>query len=77
MSYSDRNIPCCLAGKMACPPEDVGGIPGFYNFVEVMANKKHPEHKDMTEWFMVNLIHKNLMQVKLKFHNAKIRLKIC
>lgn len=42
--------PKCLKGKMNCPPEDCGGIPGYYNLVEIMKNKKHPERKEMIEW---------------------------
>ena len=39
-----------LAGKGACPPEDVGGIGGYYQFLEAVQNPKHPEHRDMLEW---------------------------
>lgn len=39
-----------LAGKRACPPEDVGGIGGYYRFLEAIRNPKDPEHRDMLEW---------------------------
>jgi hypothetical protein len=39
-----------LAGKRACPPEDVGGIWGYYRFLEAMQSPKHPEHSEMLEW---------------------------
>jgi hypothetical protein len=42
--------PSCLAGGRACPPEDVGGLPGYENFLEAIADDAHPEHKDFTEW---------------------------
>jgi hypothetical protein len=42
--------PVCLAGENACPPEDCGGIPGYYNLLEILADPKHPEHADMKEW---------------------------
>jgi hypothetical protein len=42
--------PVVLAGKRACPPEDVGGIPGYYEFLEALNNPKHPEHRDTVEW---------------------------
>lgn len=42
--------PVCLAGANACPPEDCGGIGGYYNLLEILADPKHPEHADMKEW---------------------------
>jgi len=42
--------PWCLDGAYACPPEDVGGIPGYEEFLEVMADASHPEHADMKQW---------------------------
>ncbi|MEW9824916.1 MAG: plasmid pRiA4b ORF-3 family protein (plasmid) [Candidatus Symbiodolus clandestinus] len=41
----------CLEGKNAAPPEDVGGIPGYEEFVEVMGNSQHPEHHRMLGWY--------------------------
>ena len=42
--------PFCIAGENAGPPEDCGGMGGYYNLVEALNNKKHPEHKEMLEW---------------------------
>ena len=42
--------PICLEGKRACPPEDVGGVWGYEEFLEVISNPKHPEHEEMLEW---------------------------
>ena len=42
--------PLCLEGKRACPPEDCGGVWGYADFLEVIRNKKHEQHKDMLEW---------------------------
>lgn len=42
--------PVCFAGAMACPPEDCGGIYGYYNLLQTIANPKHPEHEQMKEW---------------------------
>ncbi|MCU0580509.1 MAG: plasmid pRiA4b ORF-3 family protein [Desulfobacterota bacterium] len=42
--------PIVEAGKRACPPEDVGGIPGYEDFLEILANPKHPEYEEMLEW---------------------------
>ncbi|MFH1946781.1 MAG: plasmid pRiA4b ORF-3 family protein [Candidatus Magasanikbacteria bacterium] len=42
--------PRCVAGKRACPPEDVGAIWGYYDFVKIMNNPQHSEYKEMVEW---------------------------
>lgn len=42
--------PECLAGKRACPPEDVGGPWGYLDFLDAIANPDHPQHQDMMEW---------------------------
>jgi hypothetical protein len=40
----------CLAGANACPPDDCGGIPGYYQMLEIIADPKHPDHEHMKEW---------------------------
>ena len=42
--------PVCLAGKFACPPEDCGGIWGYYEMLEVIKDPKHKDYKDTLEW---------------------------
>jgi hypothetical protein len=42
--------PRCLTGKRACPPEDCGGIPGYEETLEIVANPAHPEHSEMRTW---------------------------
>jgi len=34
-----------------CPPEDIGGPPGYEMFVHAMADPKHLEHKDLKAWY--------------------------
>jgi hypothetical protein len=45
-----KKYPLCLEGARACPPEDVGGIYGFYDFLEALADPKHEQHDDFIEW---------------------------
>jgi hypothetical protein len=42
--------PICIGGKNQAPPEDSGGIPGFYNLQEALADPDHEEHEDLLEW---------------------------
>lgn len=45
-----QRYPVCVGGRRACPPEDVGGIWGYYEFLEAIQNPDHPEHEDYLEW---------------------------
>jgi hypothetical protein len=40
----------CLAGENACPPEDCGGIWGYYELLEAVNNPKHEAHQEMLDW---------------------------
>ncbi len=42
--------PACLAGKGACPPEDVGGVWGYAEFLQAIKDPEHPEHDEYLEW---------------------------
>ncbi len=42
--------PRCLDGRRACPPEDVGGVWGYADFVKAFRNSRHPEHDEMLQW---------------------------
>jgi pRiA4b ORF-3-like protein len=42
--------PRCVAGKRACPPEDVGGVWGYEAFLKAIRNRRHPEHHEYLEW---------------------------
>jgi hypothetical protein len=43
-------LPQCLDGANACPPEDVGGPPGYEDFLEAIHDPAHEEHDAMLEW---------------------------
>ena len=42
--------PSCVGGKRAAPPEDCGGSWGYQDLLEILKNKRHPEHEEMKEW---------------------------
>ncbi len=39
-----------LDGGGACPPEDVGGAPGYELFLEAMRDPRHPERRAYEDW---------------------------
>jgi hypothetical protein len=42
--------PVCLKGKLACPPEDCGGIWGYYNMLEVLKDPEHEDYENIAGW---------------------------
>lgn len=42
--------PRLIEGERNCPPEDSGGLPGFYEMLEARADPEHPDHAEITEW---------------------------
>ena len=42
--------PRCVSGARRCPPEDCGGVHGYAEFLQAIANRRHPEHRSMLEW---------------------------
>lgn len=49
-----RTHPVLLAGEGACPPENVGGIPGFEEFLTIINSPRHAQHKRIAEWYGAN-----------------------
>ncbi len=46
----DTKYPLCIEGERACPPEDVGGVDGYGNFLEIMKDPHHPDYRSMVKW---------------------------
>ena len=49
-SDSNTAYPVCTEGQLACPPEDCGGIAGFYNLVEALNDPNHERHGEILDW---------------------------
>ena len=71
LSFSES--PVVIKGKKACPPEDCGGIWGYYEFLGAIQDPKHEEHDSMLEWvggefdpdeFDMNSINRKLNDLK-------------
>lgn len=44
------HYPRILEGEANCPPEDVGGISGYENFLEILGDINHPERRELWQW---------------------------
>ena len=42
--------PHCVEGERACPPEDVGGVEGYAEYLEAIADPSHERHREMLGW---------------------------
>jgi Plasmid pRiA4b ORF-3-like protein len=70
----DLRSPVCLAGRNACPPEDVGGGPGYIEFLDAINDPAHEGYQRMLEWcggsfnpdtFDLDAANQRLCQIKL------------
>lgn len=47
----NESLPRVVDGKGKCPPEDIGGVWGFEEFLEAINDPNHPSHDEMFEWY--------------------------
>jgi hypothetical protein len=47
---TDWFYPLCIAGERAAPPDDVGGVTGYLEFLSAIRDPKHDEHESMLTW---------------------------
>lgn len=45
-----QELPVCIKGKRACPPEDVGGVWGYDTFLEAIQDPEHEDYDMYIEW---------------------------
>ena len=46
----ELSYPRYIAGERNAPPEDCGGIPGFCETLDAVADPNHPNHAEAKEW---------------------------
>ncbi|MHB9107931.1 MAG: IS1096 element passenger TnpR family protein [Armatimonadota bacterium] len=46
----DQKYPICIAGEMAGPPEDTGGVWGYADMLQALEDTDDPEHEEYAEW---------------------------
>lgn len=49
-SDPEQELPFCVTGKRACPPEDCGGMPGYWQMLETLAGPDGEEKTDLLDW---------------------------
>jgi len=69
----EQRYPKCLSGARACPPEDCGGVPGYYHVLEVIADPSNEEYKDMMTWLDGKYDPEEFDQNKVIFDDPKKR----
>jgi Plasmid pRiA4b ORF-3-like protein len=42
--------PVCTGGQLACPPEDCGGIGGFYDLLDAIGDPTHDHYEELRDW---------------------------
>lgn len=45
-----EGLPLLLEAAGRCPPEDVGGAPGYAEYLDAIGDPAHPEHEQMRLW---------------------------
>jgi hypothetical protein len=51
LSFDYKEVyPQVIAGKRACPWEDSGGTGGYEYKIEILIDKKHPDHREIADW---------------------------
>ncbi|MEW6727343.1 MAG: hypothetical protein AB1327_10360 [Bacillota bacterium] len=45
-----QGVPLCIDGARHRPPEDVGGVTGYKEFLSIIRDPQHPEHDDYLVW---------------------------
>jgi hypothetical protein len=64
----------CIGGANACPPDDVGGVPGYAEFLASIADPGHEEHEGNLRWiggafdpraFDLDEVNRRLEEIKL------------
>ncbi len=65
--------PICIDGKRKCPPEDVGGPPGYENFLEIINNPDHEEYQERIDWLGKKFDPEDFDPAKIKFDDPEKR----
>jgi len=48
--HTDWSYPLCIGGARAAPPDDVGGVGGYEEFLSAIQDPEHDDHDSMLTW---------------------------
>ncbi len=74
LAEKGKKVPVCLDGAITCPPEDCGGIPGYYRLLDILAHPDHEEYEDSVSWLGGGYDPTSFEASKVKFDNPRRRL---
>lgn len=66
----NQPLPVCIKGKRACPPDDCGGMYGYYEMLETLDGPDDDEKEDLLEWLGGPL---DPEEFDLEYANARVR----
>ena len=50
MNEAIRALIVVVVAHSRCPPEDIGGPPGYEEFLAAIRDPRHERHTEITEW---------------------------
>lgn len=67
--------PLLIQAIGACPPDDVGGVAGYRQFVAAMADPNDPDHDRLRQWYGRDFDpdHVDIESIRLRLTNLKHR----
>jgi len=68
--------PICLSGARACPPEDCGGVSGYEDLLETIADASSGEYESIMEWLGGRYDPERFDPKEVKFDSPRTRWKI-
>lgn len=67
--------PICLGGERACPPEGCGGIHGYRELLEAIANPRHSKYQEKVDWIGQTFEPRDFKAEQVSFDDPHRRLK--
>lgn len=82
INHKNVMYPLCLGGERACPPEDCGGIGGYYSLLKILKAGRGKKYLEKKQWLQNHVINyypykpSKFDPKKVKFMNPDFRWKI-